>query len=74
MREENAYHPKSELQIAPEQGQFIRLLVQALGIKCATEVGVFTGYSALSVALAMPLDGRLIACDVSEEFTNVAKR
>jgi len=74
LREENADHPKSEFQIAPEQGQFMRLLVQALGIKRAIEVGVFTGYSALSVALAMPPDGRLIACDISEEFTNVAKR
>jgi caffeoyl-CoA O-methyltransferase len=74
LREENASHPKAELQIAPEQGQFMRLLVQLLGIKRAIEVGVFTGYSALSVALAMPPGGRLVACDVSEEFTNVAKR
>jgi len=74
LREENAYHPKSEFQIAPEQGQFMRLLIQALGFKRAIEIGVFTGYSALSIALAMPPDGRLVACDVSEEFTSVAKR
>ena len=74
LREENASHPKAEFQIAPEQGQFMRLLVQVLGVRRAIEVGVFTGYSALSVALAMPPGGRLVACDVSEEFTNVAKR
>ena len=74
LREENASHPKAEFQIAPEQGQFMRLLVQLLGVRRAIEVGVFTGYSALSVALAMPPGGRLVACDVSEEFTNVAKR
>lgn len=74
LREENASHPKAEFQIAPEQGQFMRLLVQVLGVRRAIEVGVFTGYSALSVALAMPPGGRLVACDVSEEFTNIAKR
>jgi predicted O-methyltransferase YrrM len=62
------------MQIAPEQGQFMGLLVQLIGARRALEVGTFTGYSALSVTLAMPKDGRLIACDVSKEFTDIARR
>jgi caffeoyl-CoA O-methyltransferase len=62
------------MQISPEQGQFMRFLTEVHGTRRAIEVGVFTGYSALSVALAMPPDGRLIACDVSEEWTSVALR
>ena len=62
------------MQISPEQGQFMRLLVKALGIRRAIEIGVYTGYSSLSVALAMPEDGRIIACDVSEEWTSIARR
>lgn len=62
------------MQIAPEQGQFMALLVQLIGAKKALEVGVFTGYSSLAVALALPLDGELIACDVSAEFTAIARR
>ena len=62
------------MQIAPEQGQFMGLLVQLIGARRALEVGTFTGYSALSVMLAMPKDGRLLACDVSKEFTDVARR
>ena len=62
------------MQIAPDQGQFMALLVQLMGARKALEVGVFTGYSSLSVALALPEDGRLIACDVSEEWTSIARR
>jgi caffeoyl-CoA O-methyltransferase len=62
------------MQIAPEQGQLMTLLVQLLCARRALEVGVFTGYSSLAVALALPADGRLVACDVSEEYTNVARR
>ena len=62
------------MQIGPEQGQFMGLLVELTGAKRAIEVGTFTGYSSLSVALALPADGRLIACDVSEEFTSIAQR
>jgi predicted O-methyltransferase YrrM len=62
------------MQIAPEQGQFMGLLVQLIDARRALEVGTFTGYSALSVTLAMPKDGRLIACDVSKEFTDIARR
>ena len=74
LREETARHPMSQMQIAPEQGQFMALLVQLMGATKALEVGVFTGYSALSVALAMPEHGQIVACDVSEEFTAIARR
>ncbi|BCL37797.1 class I SAM-dependent methyltransferase [Nostoc sp. MS1] len=74
LRQETANHPNARMQISPEQGQFMRLLVQLLGAKKTLEVGVFTGYSSLSVALALPADGKIIACDVSEEFTAIARR
>ncbi|MBD2506556.1 class I SAM-dependent methyltransferase [Nostoc muscorum FACHB-395] len=74
LRQETANHPRSTMQISPEQGQFMRLLVQLIGAKKTLEVGVFTGYSSLSVALALPDDGKIIAADVSEEFTAIARR
>lgn len=74
LRYETANHPRGNMQISPEQGQFMRLLIQLLGAKKTLEVGVFTGYSALSVALALPADGKVIACDVSEEYTAIARR
>jgi predicted O-methyltransferase YrrM len=74
LRQETANHPRGGMQISPEQGQFMRLLVQLIGAKKTLEVGVFTGYSSLSVALALPDDGKIIACDVSEEFTAIARR
>ncbi|MEH2450914.1 class I SAM-dependent methyltransferase [Nostoc sp.] len=74
LRQETANHPRSGMQISPEQGQFMRLLVQLIGAKKTLEVGVFTGYSSLSVALALPDDGKIIAADVSEEFTAIARR
>lgn len=74
LRAETAQHPMAQMQIAPEQGQLMALLVQLLGAKKTLEVGVFTGYSALVVALALPADGRVIACDVSEEYTAIARR
>jgi caffeoyl-CoA O-methyltransferase len=74
LRQETATHPMSQMQIAPEQGQFMMLLVQLMGAKKALEVGVFTGYSSLAVALALPSDGKLIACDVSEDYTAMARR
>ncbi len=74
LRAETAAHPKVNMQIAPEQGQFMQLLVKLSGARRAIEVGVFTGYSSLAVALALPADGRLLACDVSEEYTAIARR
>jgi predicted O-methyltransferase YrrM len=74
LRQETATHPMSQMQIAPDQGQFMALLVQLMGAKKALEIGVFTGYSSLCVALALPPDGQLIACDVSEEYTAIARR
>jgi predicted O-methyltransferase YrrM len=74
LREETATHPLSQMQIAPEQGQFMRFLVQLIGAKKTLEIGVFTGYSALVVALALPPEGRVVACDLDEEFTAIARR
>lgn len=74
LRRETAQHPMAQMQIAPEQGQLMALLVQLMGAKRALEVGVFTGYSALRVALALPADGTLVACDVSEDYTAIARR
>lgn len=74
LREETAQHPRRMMQVAPDQGQFLGLLVQLIGARQALEIGVFTGYSALSVALALPPEGRLVACDVSEEYTAIARR
>ena len=74
LREETSRHPMAIMQIAPEQGQFMALLVQLMGAKKTLEVGVFTGYSSLAVALALPSDGKVVACDVSEEYTAIARR
>lgn len=74
LRAENAQHPRAVMQIAPEQGQFMGLLVQLLGVKKALEVGVFTGYSSLIVAMALPEDGQLIACDISDDYTAIARK
>lgn len=74
LRQETAMHPMSQMQIAPDQGQFMALLVKLMGAKKTLEVGVFTGYSSLAVALALPAEGRLIACDISEEYTAIARR
>ena len=74
LRAETASHPKVNMQISPEQGQFMQLLVKLVGARRAIEVGVFTGYSSLAVMLAMPPDGRLLALDVSPAYTAVARR
>jgi caffeoyl-CoA O-methyltransferase len=73
LREETAKLPMAGMQIGPDQGQFMALLVKLMGAKRCLEIGVFTGYSSLSVALALPPDGRIIACDVSEEWTAIAR-
>ena len=72
LREETAKHPRNIMQISPEQGQFMALLVQLMGAKKALEIGVFTGYSSLVVALELPPEGKMVACDVSEEYTSIA--
>jgi predicted O-methyltransferase YrrM len=74
LRRETATLSNAVMQIAPEQGQFMSLLVKLLNVRKALEVGVFTGYSSLCVALALPEDGKLIACDVSDEYTSMACR
>ena len=73
LREETAKMPQHNMQISPEQGQFMALLVELTGARKCLEVGTFTGYSTLSVALALPEDGQIVACDISEEFTSLAK-
>lgn len=74
LRQETASHRAAGMQISPEQGQFMQLLVRLTGARRAIEVGVFTGYSSLAVALAMPEDGHILACDVSEEYAAIAER
>jgi caffeoyl-CoA O-methyltransferase len=66
--------PRAQMQISPLQGAFMELLALAIGARNAVEVGTFTGYSALSVARALPADGHLLCCDVSEEWTSIARR
>lgn len=74
LRQETRDLPQARMQIAPEQGQFMALLIRMLDARRVLEVGTFTGYSALAMALAMPEDGRIVTCDVSEDWTAVAKR
>jgi len=74
LRETTMAMPHGGMQISPEQGQLMGLLVRLTGARRAIELGTFTGYSALSVVMAMPPDGRLIACDTSQEWTDVARR
>ena len=74
LREETGHHRLATMQIAPEQGAFMALLVRLLGARKTLEVGVFTGYSSMAVAKAMGPEGRVLALDVSEEFTAVARR
>jgi len=74
LREETAPLARAGMQIAPEQGQLMGLLVELTGARRIVEVGTFTGYSALCMAEAMPADGELICCDLSEEWTGIARR
>lgn len=74
LRQITLQHAMGQMQISPEQGQLMALLVKLGNVQRALEVGVFTGYSALSVALALPPEGRLIACDVSEEYAAIAQQ
>lgn len=74
LREETAPLEGAGMQISPEQGQFMSLLIKILGAKRTLEIGTFTGYSSTRVALALPDDGELVACDVSDEWTSIARR
>jgi predicted O-methyltransferase YrrM len=74
LRAETSALPEANMQIAPEQGQFMALLAKLMGARRCLEVGTFTGYSALAIAQALPADGQLIALDVSEQWTSIARR
>ena len=74
LREETAKLPMARMQVAPDQGQFLALLARLVGARRCLEIGVFTGYSSLAVAMALPEDGTILALDVSEEWTAIARR
>jgi predicted O-methyltransferase YrrM len=74
LRKETAPHPRARFQVPPEQGQFLQLLIRMTGARRLLEIGVFTGYSSLASALALPPDGSILACDISDEYTSVARR
>ena len=74
LRAETEALPMAAMQISPEQGQFMAFLVELIGARRTLEIGTFTGYSALRVALALPADGRVVACDVSADYTEVGRR
>ncbi len=74
LREETQQLENAQMQIGPDQGQFMQLLCQLLCARKTLEVGVFTGYSSLWVAMGLPDDGRVLACDISEDYTAVARR
>ena len=74
LRAETEALPLGAMQISPEQGQFMAFLVELIGARRTLEVGTFTGYSALRIALALPADGRVVACDVSADYTDVGRR
>ena len=74
LRSETAKQPYSMMQISPDQGQFMALLLKLMNARRVIEIGTYTGYSALTMALALPKDGELIACDVSREWTSIGER
>jgi predicted O-methyltransferase YrrM len=74
LRAETAPMPNAGMQIAPEQGAVLGLLVEVIGARRCLEIGTFTGYSSIAIALAMPVDGMLVCCDISEKYTAVARR
>jgi caffeoyl-CoA O-methyltransferase len=73
LREATEDHPRASMQIAPEQGQFLHFLARLMGARKVLEVGVFMGYSSSWIALALPPGGKIVACDVSEEYTGIAR-
>ena len=74
LRDETAKLPNAGMQIGADQGAFLALLVRLMGARSALEIGTFTGYSALAVATALPADGRLVCCDISDEWPQIARR
>ena len=74
LRAETAKLPQAGMQIGADQAAFLALLVRSTGAKRCLEIGTFTGYSALAIAAALPVDGRLVCCDISEEWTAIARR
>ena len=74
LRKETAAMPNAQMQIGADQGQFMQLLARLLPAHRYLEIGVFTGYSSLAMALGMPDDGKIVACDVSKEYTDIARR
>ncbi|HVP62127.1 MAG TPA: class I SAM-dependent methyltransferase [Myxococcaceae bacterium] len=74
LRRQTQAHPRASMQIGPDQGLFLGLLVRMLDARRVVEVGTFTGYSALAMAMALPPGGRIVCCDISEEYTAIARR
>lgn len=74
LRQETGRLEKAQMQISPEQGQFMTMLVGLMGARRALELGTFTGYSALCIALGLPDDGELVACDIDEEWPSFGRR
>ncbi len=74
LREETAQHPKAKMQISPDQGQFMATLLRLIQARSVLEIGTFTGYSTLAMMLALPSDGHIVACDISEDYTKVARK
>ncbi len=74
LREETAEHPEAKMQISPDQGQFMAMLLRLIQARSILEIGTFTGYSTLAMILSLPSDGQIVACDISEEYTHVARR
>ncbi|WP_066347503.1 class I SAM-dependent methyltransferase [Geminocystis sp. NIES-3708] len=73
LREETSSHPLGKMQISPDQAQFLALLIKLMGVKKILEIGAFMGYSSTAMALALPNDGKLIACDTRKDFTDIAQ-
>jgi caffeoyl-CoA O-methyltransferase len=74
LRDRTSHIPESEMQIAPEQGQFMQMLIKLMQVRCIIEVGTFTGHSALSMAMALPDNGQLICCDINKQWTEIARQ
>src|SRR5690242_21929118 len=74
LRAETLKQPMAQMQIGAEQGAFLQILVRMLGARRCVEIGTFTGYSALAVAMALPANGKIVCCDISEEWTSIARR